>query len=135
MILYHYILITLLDLSISPTHFFTLSIYVLVCANYKYWKSVPNHDALWEYQHVFECLGLVESNWVLCKLYLRVLGSLCNNILSQNYQRERLLGHWVLFLFVDNFVPIYPGLRNFVDSDLLSTEDSRLLLIQLKSHK
>ena len=59
-----------------------------VCANYKYWKSIPNRDVLWEYQHMFECLGLVESNWVLCKLYLRVLGSLCNGVLSQNYQRE-----------------------------------------------
>ena len=68
---------------------------------------------------MFECLGLVESNWVLCKLYLRVLGSLCNGVLSQNYQRDILLGHWVLFLFVGNFVPIYHGLGNFVDSDLL----------------
>ena len=30
-------------------------------------------------------------------------------------------------MFVGNIVPIYPGLRNFVDSDLLSTKDSRLL--------
>ncbi|RVX07857.1 hypothetical protein CK203_021987 [Vitis vinifera] len=34
-----------------------------------------------------------------------------------------------------NFVPIHPGLEDFLDSDLFSTEDLKLLLTQPKSHR
>ena len=72
---------------------------------------------------------------MLRKPHLRVLGGLCNNVLSQNCQMRKLLGRYVLFLDIDNFIPIHPNLENFLDSDLLSTKDPRLLLAQPKSHK
>ena len=38
-------------------------------------------------------------------------------------------------MFVGNFVPIHLNLGKFLDSDLLSTKHSRLLLTKLESHK
>ena len=46
-----------------------------------------------------------------------------------------LLGQRVSTLYVSNFVSKYPNLEKFLDNDLLSNENSKLLLTQLKSHR
>ena len=71
---------------------------VSVCANYKYWNSLLDLDASFNSQHVFGWLDLDGCDWELCKLCLKVLGVLCNSVLTQNCQRGRLLGQWVLIL-------------------------------------
>ena len=40
-----------------------------------------------------------------------------------------LLGHYNFSLFVGNFILFHSGMETFLDSDLLSIEDSRLLFI------
>ena len=46
-----------------------------------------------------------------------------------------LLRHYVSILFASNFVSFHFDIRIFLDSNLLSIEDSRLLFIQSDCHK
>ena len=38
-------------------------------------------------------------------------------------------------MFVGNFVPFHSNIENFLNSDLLFIEDSRLLFVQSESHR
>lgn len=64
-----------------------------------------------------------------------MLGGLYNSVLSQNYKKGDCYDIESCILFVGNFVPIHPGLGNFLDLNLLFIEDSRLLITQPKSHR
>ena len=49
--------------------------------------------------------------------------------------KERLLGHWVLIIYGQFCSKLIVALEIFLDNDLLSIEDQRLLFVQPESHK
>ena len=72
--------------------------------------------------------------------FMRIRVGLCNFVLSQKFQNERLLGYSVLFIclqfcFVCFFVYIYIAIEVRLDCELLSIEDQGLLFIQPRSYR